>query len=183
MFHLSTLVPQLYLALPVLAVVIASLRARRRQTLNPIRDIIVTLFAGGIAGWTLVWVYAHQLPGRMPMSQYFIAAYWGSAVACALRFFNAALTWGCGRIVPTLPDGQPRRPGAALTAKFFASMILLAVSALHRRNASLLSAKADSARRSEIDSQGGLSACGISLDRWPRVKRLVDSSGPNLQHR
>jgi pimeloyl-ACP methyl ester carboxylesterase len=129
MTSLTILVNYIYHSLPIVAVVAALLQARRRDTLNPLRDIVVTLFAGAIAGWTLVWVYSHQLPGRMPATQYFIAAYWGASVSSALRLFNAVLSWGFGKMTPSLADGRAVHPTSAMVAQVIRAAVLLAVAA------------------------------------------------------
>jgi alpha-beta hydrolase superfamily lysophospholipase len=100
MLHASLVVANVYLLLPIAAVGAALVRAAATKSGNPIRELAVTAMAGAVGGLTLICIYMRLASGQVPAGQIAVACYWGIAIACALRGFNAVLAWSFARAGP-----------------------------------------------------------------------------------
>lgn len=128
MANAASLVPVIYLSLPILSAAASFGYSRRVRRVTAVRDFFSSCTAGAVAGGMLGLLYEQYSHGRVPLSQIAIACYWGAAVACVLRAFNLLLTWGVDRIIPSGPDGRACCPAAEVAAAVLKAAGLLAFS-------------------------------------------------------
>jgi len=127
MLSASIVVPQIYAALPIVAAGLVFWRARRTKNLNVIRELIVTCVAGAAGGLAVAAIYMQNVDGHVPVAQVAITCYWGIAVACLLRAFNALLAWGAARIMTWGGEAQKGRWLIGVELSIIRAVLLLAV--------------------------------------------------------
>lgn len=98
MLSVYRVVTWLYLAIPVLAGVLALARSRRRCNFQPLRGFALTGLVGIAVGLTVSVLYSIGLHGRIPPGQLLMTCYWSFAIACLLVTFNHAMNRAITRL-------------------------------------------------------------------------------------
>jgi fermentation-respiration switch protein FrsA (DUF1100 family) len=190
----------MYAAIPPVALAGVILRRDTRRTLAA-HAVISTVIHGAALGLGLAVLYAVLLGGRMPISQFLIAAYGGIAVVSVLRLVNWSLWRVLDRLLvspsaatpfaPVVVRGRlamPRR-GAAMAAVLRAALLLaigipfvtslllvFRVKTVHEGTpASILQAHYETVSFATAD--------GVRLSGWwiPAMRsHLTDGHGPKL---
>jgi fermentation-respiration switch protein FrsA (DUF1100 family) len=119
------IVTSIYAAIPPVALAGVILRRSTRRTIAA-HAVFSTVIHGGALGLGLAVLYAVLLRGRMPISQFLIAAYGGIAVVSVLRLLN----WSLWRVLDRLLVGPP-------TMTPFAPVVIRGRLAMPRRAAAM----------------------------------------------
>jgi alpha-beta hydrolase superfamily lysophospholipase len=88
MLYIYPLVTWLYLAAPIVALVIAITVARRTRRLRPVRLLLRTFSTGGVLGSIVATLYASVGKAHVPFSQVMLACYLGAATLSVVFAIN-----------------------------------------------------------------------------------------------
>ena len=119
----SVVLPIFYFSLPVAAFTTTALRVRRTKDANPLRETLLTFIMGAVGGLVVATGYMRTWKTDLPPAEVAIACYWGIAVACALRAFNAMLKWGVAHMVPAGADGRACCPAAEVAGSVVRAIV------------------------------------------------------------
>jgi pimeloyl-ACP methyl ester carboxylesterase len=118
MQYVYPLVSWIYLAVPLVAIGIAVVVARRTRRARPLRVLLRTLTTGGVLGGAVATLYASIGGAPVPPGQVALACYLGAATLCIVFALNWALYQGVSRLFQfRRPEGPaPRRAQIAAGA-------------------------------------------------------------------
>ncbi len=109
-----------FIALPVVALTVDAIRARRRRKTAPSMPMLVTLIGGVVLGVTLTVVYSIAMKGRASVGQMLLAVYFAFSLLLLLKGFDyvlrAALVKGWMRVA-SVPITRADRSGTAAISR------------------------------------------------------------------